>query len=185
MKNKILLLIVLMLASCGSRKVDLHKQKEQVSINAETTSEIEKQTEIASKESDLQVREVDKLNVSIIPQVPNFIGSEISKTDKNCPKEIVYRDKKGNEIYVPYESQRIDFSAESEKDMKLKEAETKLIEQNKELLNQKAEIKYLNDDIYKKSEKQSMPFWLGAFLFALGFLVAKIYPYFIKYYKTN
>lgn len=37
----------------------------------------------------------------------------------------------------------------------------------------------------KVTEKESMPFWLGAFLFGLGFIVAKILPHLIQYYKMN
>ena len=128
------LLLILLLFSCGTRtavkstEITKENTKVEQTTNAETTAKIER------KELEAETKEVGKINFAITPN-PTF-----QKVSKDCPQNIIYKDKTGTEVSIPYENQLINLDSQNSLESKLKASEEYIESLTKENNNLKSEI---------------------------------------------
>ena len=160
------LLLILLLFSCGTRtavkstEISKENAKVEQTTNAETTAKIER------KEVEAETKEVDKINFAITPN-PTF-----QKLSTDCPKNIIYKDKVGTEVSIPYENQLISLDSHNINESKFKASEEYIDALSKENSTLKSEIedykKVKNSNV--KSERSSFAWYILAFVLGIGFL---------------
>ena len=160
------LLLILLLFSCGTRtavkstEISKENTKVEQTTNTETTAKIER------KEVETESKEVGKINFAITPN-PTF-----QKVSKDCPQNIIYKDKSGTEVSIPYENQLISLDSQNTNESKLKASEEYIDVLSKENSTLKSEIeaykKVKNSDV--KSERSSFAWYILAFVLGIGFL---------------
>ena len=161
------LLLVLLLFSCGTRtavkstEITKESAKVEQATNGETTAKIER------KELEAETKEVGKINFAITPN-PTF-----QKVSKDCPQNIIYKDKTGTEVSIPYENQLISLDSQNTNESKLKASEEYIDVLSKENSTLKSEI-----EAYKKvnasnvkSERNSFAGYVLAFVLGVGFSI--------------
>jgi hypothetical protein len=132
--KKILPILILLLFSCGTRtavkstEITKESAKVEQTTNGETTAKIER------KEVETETKEVGKINFAITPN-PTF-----QKLSKDCPQNIIYKDKTGTEVSIPYENQLINLDSQNSLESKLKASEEYIESLTKENNNLKSEI---------------------------------------------
>ena len=164
--KKILPILILLLFSCGTRtavkstEITKESAKVEQTTNGETTAKIER------KEVETETKEVGKINFAITPN-PTF-----QKVSKDCPQNIIYKDKTGTEVSIPYENQTINLDSQNTNESKLKASEEYIDVLSKENSTLKSEIeaykKVKNSDV--KSERSSFAWYVLAFVLGIGFL---------------
>ena len=163
------LLLILLLFSCGTRTAVKSTEITKENANVEQTTNGETTAKIERKEVETETKEVGNISFSIMP---NLTKNNNSETDKICPKNIIYKDKAGTEVSIPYENQTINLDSQNTSESKLKASEEYIDTLSKENSTLKSEIeaykKVKNSDV--KSERNSFAWYVLAFFLGMAFL---------------
>jgi hypothetical protein len=158
------LLLILLLFSCGTRTAVKSTETSKENTKVEQTTTAETTAKIERKEVETETKEVGKINFAITPN-PTF-----QKLSKDCPQNIIYKDKTGTEVSIPYENQLINLDSQNSIESKLKASEEYIESLTKENNNLKSEIseykKVKNSDV--KSERTSLGWF--ALVYVLGII---------------
>jgi hypothetical protein len=158
------LLLILLLFSCGTRTAVKSTETSKENTKVEQTTTAETTAKIERKEVETETKEVGKINFAITPN-PTF-----QKLSKDCPQNIIYKDKTGTEVSIPYENQLINLDSQNSLESKLKASEEYIESLTKENNNLKSEIseykKVKNSDV--KSERTSLGWF--ALVYVLGII---------------
>ena len=166
--KKILPILILLLFSCGTRTAVKSTEISKENTKVEQTTNAESSAKIERTELETETKEVGKISFSVTPNLSNIDKSE---TDKKCPKNIIYKDKTGTEVSIPYENQLINLDSQNSLESKLKASEEYIDVLSKENSTLKSEIeaykKVKNSDV--KSERSSFAWYVLAFVLGVGF----------------
>ena len=187
MKKIIAILLLLIISSCGSRKVETAKSTEKQSEKTETKTETTTETNGKRAEKVFETADFSSLNLSILPKFDKSVNDN-SKEDKICPKEIIYiKDKNGNTAQIPVKlDSKINFGSNTTKTEKTTEIEQELAEKTKENVNLKADRDYYKKESEKKTERKGLGFgdliWIIPLSMIFGVLIYLLVKSYYKIY---
>ncbi|ATL75966.1 hypothetical protein IQ37_15180 [Chryseobacterium piperi] len=179
MKSLLLLLISIILLSCGSRlkKIEKREIKNESQISLNNTSEAS--SKITRKDSDFQVSDLTKTRISVIPRIDKCNESTRSDNPVN-PRTMTIKDSKGNETNIPVdENSEIRFENTSALDTRLKNAELELATSEKENINLQAKNTELQKELRSSLESNKPSWWLYALIFISGVIFIPLIKYII------
>lgn len=180
MKAIIMIILSILIVSCGSRQ----KAKEQDKYQTFSDTSVEKSSKadlkIERSESDLQVTDLSKTNISVSPKCKSVPGSP-SAPGTAAPRTMTIKDGKGNEAMIPVDENseiRIENTAELSSKLKITELQLKASEK------ENTELKVKNKELLEQnrlSVKSERPvWWLYIFLFFAGMIFLPTIKFFIK-----
>lgn len=169
--KKFIWISLLFLIGCGSRHAVKSTEISKENTKVEQTTIAESSAKIERKELETETKEVGSISFSV---TPNLSNADKSETDKKCPKNIIYKDKTGTQVSIPYENQLINLDSQNSIQKKLKASEEYIEELSKENKELKSEIteykKAKNSDV--KSERTSLGWF--ALIYVLGIITIPV-----------
>ncbi|ANF51757.1 hypothetical protein A0O34_15135 [Chryseobacterium glaciei] len=180
MKKTILLTLSLFLLSCGTRQKDLQKNETKTESENSVNSSSEAAVKINRKDSQLQVSDLSKTKISVIPKV-NKCSDPQNPTQPPQPRNMNVKDSKGNEVNIPVdENSEIHIENTSELETKLKSTELELGISEKENINLQTKNTELQKQIDSSVKSNKPMWWLYILIFVLGVLFIPIIKFFIR-----
>lgn len=160
MRITILLLLSACLFSCGSRTKNVQKEKTDLETNLDISNQV--YSDLKSKDKFLATEDQTKMSLKITSKA----------SDGNCPTEkMIITDKLGNKTEIPINpSSDIEFGKEDISLQRLHEAETDLIQSQKENLNLLLSNKELRENLQSHTERKSIDPWLIGILLIIAYI---------------
>ncbi|PIE50751.1 MAG: hypothetical protein CSA38_01935 [Flavobacteriales bacterium] len=158
------ILVLLFLFGCGTRKVETHSEKTNVNTESERETIGESSFKIKSETKEMNVEDFSDFSLSVKPND--------SKEKKCSDRDIVYKDKHGRELRMPYENQTIDLNQVNVLKKEIKTKDSLILSQNKKIENLKSKISEQKKIKSKKSERENNSVWF----FSVGVLVGFLFP---------
>lgn len=178
--KKILILLVISLlgTACGTRKKTSEKNEIKKQVEAKVKSNSEAVLKVDGKDSELQVSDLSKTKISVIPKTAKCLNLEGTPAS---PRTMTIKDSKGNEATVPVdENSEIHIENTSELESKLKMTELQLSASKKENINLKSKNEELQRNSSLNVESKKPMLWLYVLLFLSGVAFLPTIKYFIK-----
>lgn len=178
MKKIIILIVIsLIIVSCGSRQKNLQKNETKTESENSVNSNSEAAVKLNRKDSELQVSDLSKTKISVIPK-----GNKCSDPQNpKPPRNMNVKDSKGNEVNIPVdENSEIHFENTSELETKLKNMELKLAASNKENINLQAKYTEVQKQLNSSVKSNKPMWWLYILLFVSGIFFIPTIKFFTK-----
>lgn len=179
MKKIILLTFSLLLVSCGSRQKNLQKNEIKTESENSTNSSSEAAVKINRKDSELQVSDLSKTKISVIPKV-NKCSDPQNPKQPSQPRNMNVKDSKGNELNIPVdENSEIHFENTSELETKLKRTELELVSKEKENINIQTKYNESQKQLASAVKSNKPMWWVYILIFVCGVLFLPTIKYLI------
>jgi hypothetical protein len=179
-KILILLIISLIGTACGTRQKSLKKNEIKKQAETEVKSTSEAALKIDRKDSELQVSDLSKTKISVIPK-GNKCSDPKNQSQPSQPRNMNVKDSKGNELNIPVdENSEIHIESTSELESKLKMTELELAITEKDNVNLKAKNEELQKHSELKVQSNKPVWWLYILLFLSGVAFLPTIKFFIK-----
>ena len=180
MKKIILLTFSLFLVSCGSRQKHLQKNETKTESENSVNSNSEAAVKINRNDSELQVSDLSKTKISVIPSI-NKCSDPQNPKQPSQPRNLNVKDSKGNEVNIPVdENSEIHIENTSSLETKLKSTELELAASEKENINLQAKNTELKKQIDSSVKSNKPMWWLYILIFVLGVICIPTIKFFIR-----
>lgn len=180
MKKTILLTFSCFIISCGTRQKDLQKIETKTESENSVNSSSEATVKINRKDSELQVSDLSKTKISVIPKASKCSDPQNPKQPLQ-PRNMNLKDSKGNEVNIPVdENSEIHIENTSALETKLKDTELELAANEKENINLHAKNTELQKQIDSSVKSNKPMWWLYILIFVLGVICIPTIKFFIR-----
>ena len=174
------LIISLLLVSCGSREKTLQKNETKTEIETSVNSNSEASVKISKKDSEIQVSDLSKTKISVIPKVNKCSDPQNPKPPSQS-RNMSVKDSKGNQVSIPVdEDSEIHFENTSDLETKLKSAELELAAIEKKYINSQSKNSELQKQIDSSIKSNKPTWWLYILMFVLGVFCIPTIKFFIR-----
>lgn len=180
MKTTLIVLLSFLLISCGSRQKHLQKSETKIESENSVSSNSEAAVKINRKDSEIQVSDLSKTKISVIPKAIKCPDPQNPKPPSQS-RNLNVKDSRGNEVNIPVdENSEIHLENTSALETKLKGTELELAASEKKNINLQAKNTELQKQIDSSLKSNKPMWWLYILIFVLGVICIPTIKFFIR-----